>query len=100
MKVELHHLDSVCSELDKGNVCPHCPKVELYVLLKPKLSIVVMYRSETLVLSADALFGLPRKKAADVSHRQSLHGDLFFDYQPAVDEHMASYEMPNRKSNV
>ena len=27
MKVELGHLTSVCSELDKGNVCPACPKV-------------------------------------------------------------------------
>ena len=48
----------------------------------------------------DALFGLPRKKAAGVSHRDSLHGDLFFGDQTAVDEHVASYEMPKREPKV
>lgn len=31
-----------------------------------------------LVYAVDALFGLPRKKAAGVSHREPLHGHLFF----------------------
>ena len=48
----------------------------------------------------DALFGLPRKKAAGVSHRDSLHGDLFLCDQTAVDEHVASYEMPKREPKV
>ena len=42
--MELRHLAAMCSELGRGNVCPACPKVELYVLLKSKLSVVVMYR--------------------------------------------------------
>ena len=48
----------------------------------------------------DALLGLPRKKAAGVSHRDSLHGDLLFGDQTAVDEHVASYEMPKREPKV
>ena len=31
MKVELRHLFSVCPSLDRGNVCPACPKVNLYI---------------------------------------------------------------------
>lgn len=38
----------------------------------------------------DALFGLPRKKAAGKSHRQPLHGNLFFANQQSVDEFVAS----------
>lgn len=37
----------------------------------------------------DALFGLPRKKAAGNSLRDSLHGDIFFGNQTAVDEFVA-----------
>ena len=39
-----------------------------------------------MVLSLDGLFGLPRRKAAGVSHRDALHGDVFFCEQTAVDE--------------
>ena len=38
--------------------------------------------------------------AAGVSHRDSLHGDLLFGDQTAVDEHVASYEMPKREPKV
>ncbi len=48
----------------------------------------------------DALFGLPRKKAAGVSHRDSLHGEFFFGDQAAVDEHVVSYEMPKREPKI
>ena len=34
----------------------------------------------------DGLFGLPRKKAAGVSHRKALQGHLFFCNQEDVDE--------------
>ena len=34
----------------------------------------------------DALFGLPRKRAAGVSHRPALHENLFFCNQESVDE--------------
>ena len=48
----------------------------------------------------DALFGLPRKKAAGVSYREPLHGDLFFNNQSAVDQFVVenseqSTSMPN-----
>ena len=33
----------------------------------------------------DGLFGLPRKKAAVVSYRKALQGDLFFCNQESVD---------------
>ena len=46
----------------------------------------------------DALFGLPRKKAAGVSLREPLHGALFFGNQMAVDEHVASYKMSGKNS--
>ena len=45
------------------------------------------------MVSVDALFGLPRKKAAGSSHRDPLHGDLFFGDQSTVDEYVASYKM-------
>ena len=28
MMVELRHLTSVCPQLDRGNMCPACPKVK------------------------------------------------------------------------
>lgn len=43
-----------------------------------------------MILSMDALFGLPRKKSAGNSYRDALHGDLFFGDQAAVDEYVAS----------
>ena len=46
----------------------------------------------------DALFGLPRKKAAGKSHRQPLHGNLFFGDQQSVDEYVAS--APKGKKHV
>ena len=49
------------------------------------------------MLSLDALFGLPRKKSAGTSHRDALHGDLFFCDQAAVDEYVVSYEMRTNK---
>lgn len=39
----------------------------------------------TKVVSIDALFGLPRRKLAGQSHRNSLHGSLFFADQLLVD---------------
>ena len=48
----------------------------------------------------DALYGLPRKKAAGVSYREPLHRDLFFNNQSAVDQFVVenseqSTSMPN-----
>ena len=38
----------------------------------------------------DALFGLPRKKAAGKSYREALHGHLFFGPQSLVDDFVSS----------
>ena len=38
----------------------------------------------------DALFGLPRKKAAGMSHREANHGHLFFGDQRSVDEYVSA----------
>ena len=42
-----------------------------------------------MIVSMDALFGLPRRKLAGQSYRQPLHGHLYFRDQQAVDEHVA-----------
>ena len=57
-----------------------------------------MQESGAMVLSLDALFGLPRKKATGKSHRDPLHGDLFFGNQSSVDDHVAMYRMPNQRA--
>ena len=47
------------------------------------------------MLSFDALFGLPRKKAAGSSYREPLHGNLMFCDQSEVDSFVSTY--PNSK---
>ena len=51
-----------------------------------------------MVLSFDALFGLPRKKAAGSSYRQPLHGSLMFGDQGEVDSFVAAY--PKQKKAI
>ena len=51
-----------------------------------------------MVLSMDALFGLPRKKSAGQSFRKAIHGHLFFRDQSAVDEYVASASLKHNKS--
>ena len=46
--------------------------------------------SGKMILSMDAIFGLPRKKAAGESVRPPLHGQLFFHDQDLVDEYVRS----------
>ncbi len=48
----------------------------------------------------DALFGLPRKKAAGVSHRPAVQGHLFFVEQSCVDEHVAGSKTHKLMENV
>lgn len=48
----------------------------------------------------DALFGLPRKKAAGQSYREPLHGKLCFHDQLAVDEFVAQSKQSKRVKNV
>ena len=52
------------------------------------------------ICSMDALFGLPRKKAAGCSHRGALHEDLFFFDQSAVDEYVASSKQAKHVTSV
>ncbi len=47
----------------------------------------------------DALFGLPRKKAAGHSYQNSLHGDIFFGNQADVDEFVTSSVSIKKKGN-
>ena len=49
-----------------------------------------MQKTGCAIISMDALFGLPRKKSAGYSHRDALHGHLFFKNQQSVDEHVAN----------
>ena len=51
-----------------------------------------------MILSMDALFGLPRKKSAGKSYREPLHGHLFFRNQSAVDEFVASASSKQQKT--
>ena len=51
-----------------------------------------------MVLSLDAFFGLPRKKAAGKSHRDPLNGKILFANWSSVDEHVAMYKMPNQQT--
>ena len=50
-----------------------------------------------MVMSIDALFGLPRKKSAGISHRDAIHGDLYFGRQERVDEHVALASQRHKK---
>lgn len=43
-----------------------------------------------MILSIDALFGLPRKHSAGSSSREALHGSLYFLDQSSVDEFVNS----------
>ena len=60
--------------------------------------IVYMKESGAMILSLDALFSQPRKKAAGKSHRDPSHGDLLFGNQSSVDEHVAMYRIPNQQA--
>ena len=50
------------------------------------MGLVFIQGDGKLVYAIDGLFGLPRKKAAGVSYRRALHGDLFFCEQEGVDD--------------
>ena len=48
----------------------------------------------------DGLFGLPRKKSAGCSHRESLHGHLWFSDQSEVDEFVAQSQHTKGRNDV
>lgn len=48
----------------------------------------------------DGIFGLPRKKAAGISHREPVHGPLFFCDQHSVDEFVNSYSITKKMHTV
>ncbi|XP_019857881.1 PREDICTED: uncharacterized protein LOC109586148 [Amphimedon queenslandica] len=72
MKEQLRHLTFLNAQFDEGNVCPACPKAEGNV-----------------IISMDALFGLPRKKSSGKSHSEPLSGNRFFCSQNEVDLYVA-----------
>ena len=51
------------------------------------------------ILAMDALFGLPRKKSAGISHQDPLNGELFFSTQSEVDQFVADCENTTTKSH-
>ena len=51
-----------------------------------------------MVMSMDALFGLPRKKSTGISYRGAIHGHYFFNDQSMVDEFVSS--IPTRKKRM
>ena len=53
-----------------------------------------------IIYAMDALFGLPRKKAAGVSYRPAVQGHLFFVEQSCVDEHVAGAKAQKMMANV
>ena len=89
MKVEIRNSSSI----NYGNICPACPKV--IVIVEYPNRYESLQESGTLVLSMDALFGLPRKKSSGTSYGEAVHGHYFFN-QSAVDEFVST--VPKRKS--
>ena len=55
-----------------------------------------------MIYALDGLFGLPRKKAAGHSHREPLHGSLWFCNQFEVDEFVGQSQQNKaiKKCNV
>lgn len=53
-----------------------------------------------MIYALDALFGLPRKKAAGVSYKAPLLGPLFFGDQTSVDQFVAESKKAKPLSTV
>lgn len=110
MKHELRHPTFLCEELDNGNICPACPKVSMMLVIELSCQEICAYckcmlymciqESGKLVLSFDALFGLPRKVAAGTSYRKPLHGNLMFCEQSMVDAYVSTYPKPRKVTKV
>ena len=69
---EMRHLSLLSQSLDSGNICPACPKVGFCFIQQESLDMHFQ-DSGKVVYALDALFGLPRKKFAGISHREPLH---------------------------
>ena len=75
------------------------PALRLYTCwCKHGYSYILLQKSGQVVLSMDALFGLPRKKSAGHSLREAIHGHLFFRDQSLVDEFVALTQSKHNKS--
>ena len=48
-------------------------------------------------ISADACFGLPRKKASGTSYREPLSGKMYFYGQKDVDDFLSSYPKSSKE---
>ena len=74
--------------------------VHVYSTSLPAHLCYYSQESGTVVYAMDALFGLPRKKAAGTSCREALHGQQFFENQEAVDEYAYLHTSDRTKSQV
>lgn len=89
LKHNLRHLSYINENLDHGNVCPACPQVVLQSHWLPDhicMDFLYIQNGGKIIYAMDALFGLPRKKSAGISHCDPLTGNLFFGEQSSVDE--------------
>ena len=81
MKVGLCHLQFLCADLDMGNVCPACPKVQYIIVLQSRHKVYfLLQQSGQMMISMDALW-FASKKSAGQSFREAIHGHLFFRQQ-------------------
>ena len=87
MKQELHNPSFFCDKLGRGNVSSSGMAM---VYLKINNRAQTFQGSGKMMLSVDAIFGLPRKKTAGESVRPPLRGELFFLDQDLVDECVSS----------
>ena len=92
MKQELREPHFICGNIDQGNVSSLSTSSmrlsnynAIYVF-----AYCLFQGSGKVIVSMDAIFGLPRKKAAGESVRQPLHGHLFFDEQSQVDKYVSN----------
>ena len=74
--------------LTKGMCAQPVHVMYVIVILSCLYIHYVLQGSGKVIVSMDAIFGLPRKKAAGGSVRQPLHGDLFFEDQSQIDEYL------------
>ena len=65
MKVEIRN----SSSKNYGNICP-----KVIVIVEYHNRYKSLQESGTLVLSMDALFGLPHKKSSGTSYGEAVHG--------------------------
>lgn len=71
------------------------------MVLQSCMITLLLTNNRKLIYAMDALFGIPKKKAAGVSHRAPPHGHLVFLDQSAVDDYVVSVAqaVPQKRRN-